>query len=58
VLVDERRFHAHLAVEQIPDHDFVLRYTAAGDGVQAAAWTSGEAEKRVLYGIAGSACPD
>jgi Ca-activated chloride channel homolog len=41
VELDERRFHARLAGEQIPDRDFVLRFAAAGSQVQAAAWASG-----------------
>ncbi|RPJ44484.1 MAG: VWA domain-containing protein, partial [Chloroflexi bacterium] len=39
--LDDRRFQMRLAGEQIPDHDFVLRYPAAGEQTQAAGWTSG-----------------
>ncbi|MBE0698356.1 MAG: hypothetical protein IH586_15680, partial [Anaerolineaceae bacterium] len=42
---DERRFHLRLAGENIPDHDFVLRYPLAEEQVTAAGWTSGEAGK-------------
>jgi Ca-activated chloride channel homolog len=42
---DERRFQLHLAGENIPDHDFVLRYPLAEEQVAAAGWTSGEAGK-------------
>jgi Ca-activated chloride channel homolog len=42
---DARRFQLHLAGENIPDHDFVLRYALVGDGISAAGWTSGESGK-------------
>lgn len=36
----ERGFQASLAGMQLPDHDFVLRYSVASDSLKAAAWTS------------------
>lgn len=38
--LDERRFQVRLAGEQIPDHDFVLRYPVVGEQSRAAGWTS------------------
>ncbi|HEY9076526.1 MAG TPA: VIT domain-containing protein [Anaerolineaceae bacterium] len=38
--LDDRRMQIDLAGEQIPDHDFVLRYALLGEQVQAFAWTS------------------
>lgn len=43
VRLDERRFQVRTAGEQIPDHDFVMRYTVAGEQVKAAVWTSASA---------------
>ncbi len=45
VRLDDRRFQAHLAGDQIPDHDFILRYPVLGTQVQAAGWSSGEPDK-------------
>ncbi|MBN1370663.1 MAG: VWA domain-containing protein [Anaerolineaceae bacterium] len=38
--LDERRFQVRLAGDQIPDRDFVLRYTVSGADIRPAAWTS------------------
>ena len=37
--LDERRFQVRLAGEQLPDRDFVLRYTVSGADIRPAAWT-------------------
>jgi Ca-activated chloride channel family protein len=42
--LDERRFQVRLAGEQIPDHDFVLRFAVCGDLPRAAAWSSPSAD--------------
>lgn len=41
IRLDDRRFQVRLVGEQIPDHDFVLRYTPAPEQ-NMAGWTSGE----------------
>ena len=46
--MDERRFQAAVAGEQIPDHDFVLRWPVTGEGLKAAGWSSGSAGKEIF----------
>lgn len=48
VRLDERRLQVRTAGEQIPDHDFVLRYTVAGEQVKAAGWTSAGADQEIF----------
>ncbi len=38
--IDSRRFQVSLEGEHIPDHDFVLRYTLAGQNLALGAWSS------------------
>ena len=40
--LDERRFTVRLAGQQIPDHDFVLRYPVTRDAVATMAWTGAD----------------
>lgn len=45
IRMDEQRLQISLDGAYIPDHDFVLRWQAAGQRVQAAGWTSGDAKQ-------------
>ncbi len=40
--LDERRFQVQLAGQEIPDHDFVLRYSPLGSQPRTSAWLSGK----------------